>query len=498
MHLSKSNIRLIFGLKLKQLRKENNLSLSELAKKSSLSVSYLNEIESGKKYPKSDKIILLAKALGVPYDKLVSLRLTKNLSPIGDLLEANIFEQLPLEHYGIDINKLVMLISNAPLQLSALVSTLIEMAQSSEINQNIFSRTALRTYKEFNENYFENIEQSVDKFFRVAKLRKSEIPVSIQKLTKILIEKYNYEIREDLLSKDPVLKEIRAVMIKNDKNILLLNQSLSEAQKIFIISKELAYNFLNLNERPFIYSDLRVDTFDQLLNNLNASYFATALMISKDSLLDELKPLLNSSRWNENTLSILIEKYNVTPEILFQRITNLNSKFLKLNNFFYLRFSTIKDSGIIKLTKEIKLNTYNNPGGYQNTEHFCRRWLPVKLLNEIQSSTQNKFITGTQILKYFESGDEYLTVSIARKSNSIENKFYSITLGFLLNEETKSIIKFWNDPQIQVESVGDTCERCPIKNCKERTAEPDYLKQVEKLENIKESLKQLSSKLKEN
>ncbi len=60
MELTKSNIKLIFGLKLKQLRISRNLSLSDLANRSSLSVSYLNEIESGKKYPKSDKIIALA------------------------------------------------------------------------------------------------------------------------------------------------------------------------------------------------------------------------------------------------------------------------------------------------------------------------------------------------------------------------------------------------------------------------------------------------------
>jgi XRE family transcriptional regulator, fatty acid utilization regulator len=43
-------------LKLKQLRQEKRMSLSALASKSNLSVSYLNEIESGKKYPKADKL----------------------------------------------------------------------------------------------------------------------------------------------------------------------------------------------------------------------------------------------------------------------------------------------------------------------------------------------------------------------------------------------------------------------------------------------------------
>ncbi|MGQ9799423.1 MAG: helix-turn-helix domain-containing protein, partial [Ignavibacterium sp.] len=118
---SKNNyIKLIFGLKIKQLRQEKQLSLNELAEKSSLSVSYLNEIEKGKKYPKTEKIIQLANALGVSYDSLVSLKLSKNLTPIQELIDSNILEMLPLDHYGININKFISLMSDASYQLSAL------------------------------------------------------------------------------------------------------------------------------------------------------------------------------------------------------------------------------------------------------------------------------------------------------------------------------------------------------------------------------------------
>ena len=52
-----------------------NLSLFGLSKLTGLSKSYLNEIEKGKKYPKTDKIVTLSEALEVPYDHLVSLKL---------------------------------------------------------------------------------------------------------------------------------------------------------------------------------------------------------------------------------------------------------------------------------------------------------------------------------------------------------------------------------------------------------------------------------------
>ena len=165
MEISQSYIKLILGLKIRQLRLSKKMSLSAFAKECGLSVSYLNEIESGKKYPKSEKLVTLANSLGTSYDKLVSLRLTKQLAPIGELLESNILKKLPLDHYGIDINKFISLMSSASMHLSTLVSTIIELAKSSELSENNFSRTALRTYKEINENYFSDLEKSVNEFF---------------------------------------------------------------------------------------------------------------------------------------------------------------------------------------------------------------------------------------------------------------------------------------------------------------------------------------------
>lgn len=52
MDIEKDYIKLIFGLKLKQVRTQKNLSLFGLAKLTNLSKSYLNEIEKGKNIQK--------------------------------------------------------------------------------------------------------------------------------------------------------------------------------------------------------------------------------------------------------------------------------------------------------------------------------------------------------------------------------------------------------------------------------------------------------------
>lgn len=109
-----ANERIIFGLKLKQLRQERNLNFADFAKQTGMSVSYLNEIEKGKKFPKEDKIELLAQALGVNVAELTSLDLGKNLTPLAELLNSNFLNELPLDLFDIELSKVVEIIANAP------------------------------------------------------------------------------------------------------------------------------------------------------------------------------------------------------------------------------------------------------------------------------------------------------------------------------------------------------------------------------------------------
>jgi XRE family transcriptional regulator, fatty acid utilization regulator len=499
MKPTKHNIKLIFGLKLKQLRQDKSYSLSELARRSGLSVSYLNEIESGKKYPKSDKIATLANALDVTYDKLVSLRLTRNLAPLGDLLESNIFEQLPLDHYGIDINKIIVLMANAPLQLSALVTTLVDMAKSSELSQNNFSRTALRTYKEFNENYFPDLEKAAEMFSQKYKLKSEPIINSVE-LLRVLEDKFNYKVDIDKLSEYPDLAEVRGLFVPGNKKVLLLNSKLSDPQKTFILGKELAYNFLKISDRSNVYISSKVDSFDQLLNNLNASYFSTALIINKDKLTKNLKSFFSKSKWDGKEFLKLITTYNSTSEMFIQRLASLSSKFLNLHQFFFLRFNTNIGTNEYSLTKELRLNTNENPGGYQSVEHYCRRWVSIGVLKELEEKINknekyDKPVIGIQKSQFYNSGDQYLTISIARRSKLDNNNLSSVTIGFLVNEELKQTIKFWNDPKIRVKEVNDTCERCLISNCKERIAPPVAAEEKMKYDNIKTALEKLMKEL---
>lgn len=501
MNLSDNNIRLIFGLKLKQLRLAKGLSLGELAEKSSLSVSYLNEIENGKKYPKTEKILQLAEALNVSFDHLVSTKLTRNLASIRELLESNILEQLPLDHYGINVNKLLLQISEAPLQLSALVTTLIDLAKNSEASQNIFSKSALRTYTEFTENYFDDLEKGVDRFFRKLKSKYSP-PVTYRFLSKILTKEFKYSIDENRIPDTEEFKRIRGVVILEGKSkLLLVNNSLIEPQKTFLVGKEIAYNFLKLRDRTLIHGNLGMDSFEQLLNNLRASYFSTAMIINYNHIVKDIETLFSKRKWEPKFLISLLDKYQVTPEMLFQRISSLLSKYFDINHFFFLRFNSEIGSDFFKLAKEMKLNTKENPGGYHSNEHYCRRWLSISMIKRLES-LQKKSVNSSEPIadiqkSYFlNTENEYLVLSIAKRSAFEDNLNYSVSLGILLTENSKCKINFCNTTDIPSKIVNNTCERCEITDCKERAAPKTILEEKLRRKKLKTDLQNLIAEVK--
>jgi len=66
-----------------------------------LSASYINEIEKGKKYPKAEKIMMLAEGLGVEYDDLVSISMTGLLGQISELFfSSSVLGSFPFQLLG--------------------------------------------------------------------------------------------------------------------------------------------------------------------------------------------------------------------------------------------------------------------------------------------------------------------------------------------------------------------------------------------------------------
>ncbi len=462
-------IRLIFGLKLKQMRTDKNLSLFGLAKITGLSKSYLNEIEKGKKYPKRDKILLLAEALETNYDNLVSLKLDKNLAPIGEILQSNILKEIPLDLFGIKESDLIDIIAEAPLKVNAFISTIFEIAKHYNLTKESFFLAALRSYQEANNNFFEDIENQVEKFAKAYSIDLSK-RLSVKELEEILTEEYGYVINNEELSEHKELINLRSVFVPTSKTLLVSSET-DESQRLFIYAKEIAYNYLNITDRLYTFSWIKFERFDQVLNNFLASYFAGALLIPRKSLVENLKVFFEKPTFDPIAFQKLIASYTDSPETFYQRLTNILPKDFNIKNLFFLRFGYKPERDDIKLTKELHITNLLEPHANESNEHYCRRWISLQTIREIPN-TDTEHLFDAQVSFYEHSGVEYFTISSATKDPFRKGYYRSIGFGIMITPNSSSKIAFLKEESIKKRQVGVTCESCRITDCKERVAPP--------------------------
>ncbi len=495
--ITEQNIRLIFGLKLRQLRQKKGVTPKNLSKKSGISISYLNEIEKGKKYPKAEKIVAISNALEVPFDELVSLKLEKNLAPLADLLESNILRDLPLDLFGIGIENLVQMVSDAPAKVSAFISTLIDISRNYEMKVEHFYMTALRSYQQMHDNYFEDIELLVEQF-----IEKYEVdvrpPIQGKQLGNILKKEYQYVIDEVSLGKYPDLRSVRSLFAKKGKkNRILINDNLNDIQKAFQLGKELGYQFMALKDRNIGPSWVKIGSFDQVLNNFKASYFAGALLINRQPIIKDMEQLFAAKTWNGDQFLAVMNRYNASPETFLHRLTSIFPRYFGLKQLFFLRFHNNKETPKYDITKELHLPKQHNPHGNEINEHYCRRWISINIIKELieaqaqKSDNANGPIVRVQRSHYINSGTEYFCISVARALYPTPDINSSVTIGFLMNKEFKNKVRFWNDPAIPVRMVNETCERCPMTDCLERSTPATVLQrqaEVDRIEGIVEQL----------
>lgn len=494
MVVNKQNIRLIFGLKLKQLRLQKGLSFAQLSKAAGVSVSYLNEIEKGKKYPKTEKIIALAQALRVSYDQLVSLKLNKKLTPIADLLNSGILESLPLEIFGLDPSTLLELISTAPTKINAFISTIIKIARNYEMSQENFYFAALRSYQEMHDNYFEELENSIDAFI-ASELPALTLPVQPEVLEDILISKYGYTIDKDTLDKDEDLKQFRSVYVP-DARKLYINCNLNRTQQAFVLGKELGFTHLGLEDRPTTSTVFEVHSFEEVLNNFKASYAAVALLINRDALIGDLNELFASEVWKPKAFLKIMEKYQASPEMFLHRMSNVLPRYYGIDNFFFLRFHDFLDmpQDNYHITKELHLSQQHNPHRNDLNEHYCRRWVAIRTLEDLKAEgapMSEPHLIDTQRSCYISNRKEYFCISLAKSNTPSASTNVSVTLGIFIDSGSRKRIKFLDSESIPRKEVNETCERCPLVECEEREVPPTVVARKNQQLNIRRKLADL-------
>ena len=474
--MNKSYISIILGLKVNHIRNQLGLSPENFAKSANISKSYLNEIEKGKKYPKGEKMMNLAKALNVSYNELVSLELPRKLKPVGKLMESGILSEIPFNLFGIEEKSVIDIIVNAPDKITAFISTLLELANNHNFTRESFYLAAMRSYQEVHDNYFAALEAKSRKFCQQNEL---EYPLTQQSLETILTEEFGYTLHYLNFEKEkPELAALRSLFLPESNTLLINNTTLPE-QILFILAKEAGFQFLNLTERVNTFTWAKFDTFEQVLNNFYASYFAGALLIPEEDLVPKLKKFFSGKKWNSTLFNRIMLSYGQSPETFYHRLTNLVPEHLGLKSLFFIRLIHEKKSEKYRLDKELHLDEKQSPHAIEMNEHYCRRWVSVKVLQELENS-EDQLFTDCQYSVYPQYGNKrYWVISTATQDPFKDKNLRSVTIGFAADNLAKRI-KFADGKEIPTYQVDITCENCPILDCQVRMRPPIRLQKKQK------------------
>ena len=331
-------IKMIFGFKVKYHRQERGLSLEELAERAGLSKSYVHEIEKGKKYPKVQRIDSLATALGVDYNYMVSIKASKKLQPIIDLLTSGVVKEFPLERFGISPGKLFELFSNTPDKVNAFISTLFKITRNYQMQREHFYMAALRSYQDLHDNYFESLEKEV-RHFRTETGLPQVLTGQSALLRDLLMNRYGIKVNDQAMKTVPALQKQRSFFQESSRT-LYINSQLTPAQQNFLLGRELAFQHLALPDRPFFTRIVNIDSFERLLSNFKASYFSVALMMDEDLMVNDINNFAAQTSWSPGHLEELIDKYGVTPGPIFC-INTLALKTFSSSDWLELRICNI-------------------------------------------------------------------------------------------------------------------------------------------------------------
>jgi transcriptional regulator with XRE-family HTH domain/predicted transcriptional regulator len=469
------NLRTIFGIKLKQLRERRHLTLMELGRSCGLSASYLAEIEAGKKYPKAEKVWRIAEALGCTYDELISTKLGNEFSELQEFLTSPGVRDFPFDRFGLPAGDLMKLLARSPHEVAALIRTVGDLARQHNVGVEQFLHAALRCYQELTGNYYEPIEEQADAFAsRVAGGTRGPAPYDA--LVGYLRNQYDCPVDEETIGTRPALAGFRAVLATGPSPRLLLNPALTESQKAYVVAREVGYRVLDLHPRSLTTPPDRERSFDQVLNDFKAAYFASAVLLPRDRLIPDLRAFFRLPTWQAEALLRLLDRHRVTAETLMYRLSQLVPSQFGLRAHF-LKFND--ERGYFRLVKQLNLSDLPIPPGIGGTEHYCRRWLSTRLLVEAATWRRRRARHARRPLvdaqrSRFPDGKEFLCIGLAQPQALRPEVTTSLTLGFMADARLFDTVKFAGDRTIAEALISGTCERCPFDaaDCADRAAAP--------------------------
>jgi transcriptional regulator with XRE-family HTH domain len=476
-------INIIFGMKVRQARQDAGLTLSDLARQCELSPSYLTEIEKGRKYPRADKIVKMAAALGKSYDDLVSIKLDPSLRYLETTLSSATVRHFPFEEFGMEPGDFLSLMTREPDRASALLHAVIEITRRFDLQEEDLLRAALRSYQEIHENYFPELEAAAQAFTAEFGPRygfSDQTPPDLALLEAILTREYDYQIDDSAIAATAELRAYRSLLIPGRRPGLFINNRLYARQVKFILAREIGYHYLGFKDRSLTSPPDGVHSFQQILNDSRAAYFGGALIMPRSRLLADVQAFFTLPAWDPQPFSAMLSTYNVTPEMLLYRFSELIPEFFGIKLHF-LRFHHSAGTNEYELVRHLNMNQLLVPSGTGLFEHHCRRWLSLRLLPDDPGTAplagREPLPVGVQFSEFLETQDRFLCMGFGRHMVLSPGVMSSVIVGFRVDDDLRRTIRFLDDPAIPRTIIHETCERCPLtaEQCTERAAPPAVL-----------------------
>lgn len=471
MEINSESLRFVLGLKIKQFRQNEGISLKELSGRTQLSISYLSEIEKGKKYPKPEKIATLAHALNRTFDELVSLKLDDELNPLTALLNSPVLKEFPLQQFGIGLADIFELVNDSPSKAGAFIRTLLEISRGYDMNVEHFLLASLRSYQKMHLNYFAELEEAANEFREQNKLGDNKV-ITQKWLEAVLRDEFQCEIHYDDFSDYPDLQPLRSICPSPRK--IWINSKLYPQQQKFVLAREIGYRVMKLKERADTSSWIKVETFDQVFNQFKVSYFAGAMLIPEQSIIEDLKIWLQNKSFDGKALVELMKKYDSTPEMFLYRMSQIMPAHFGLQKMHYMRLNHKLKTNSFHITKELNLTNVFVPRSIGPAEHQCRRWAATAGLKQLAEHPDplNDVQVLAQLSTFTAQKQTFFNIAIVRSKSLSDQTNTGMTLGFLIDENFKEKAAFWDDTNVPNSEVNETCERCPVNDCESRVAPP--------------------------
>lgn len=493
---------------LKRRRKEKHFNRFDISERAGISASFYSELETGRKSASSETLRRVTKVLDMSMDELRSDRYDAALEALLDFQDPDIA-----------IKEGIELLDKAPHLAKAIPRLLTNVARVYDRGSKkaVIYPILLRDFQEENLNHFPTLEEEAKRFLDEHPPR--GLSPDAHDLSGILryVLKYSlkteHDFNEHLYEHLPIIRSMW--LRKGQQNYLLLNRHLLPSQKAFEMAKEIAYNlpFLRTKEtfahRVPTSPRVEVHSYTQILNAFKASYFAGALLMPKEALETDLEAFFAQKTFQPQRLWAMLVKYNVTPEMLLHRLTEiLPGKRFGIKKLHFLRFQHSRSTQpepqewqVFSLTKLLDLDSLRFPYVESSSEKYCRRYNAIQTLREMRHALENGNVTEEELYERplirvqrsrFANepyrNNTYLSLTMAWPLTLQPDILQSVTIGFVVDEHFKCTVHFWNETANieprgnHVIEVGHTCQRCPLSHakCTDRAAEAIIFREEER------------------